>query len=210
MAYWPRHFAVTLKSFISVWHNGEDHLLLWLKKCWRLLFLGCDTMYVYGLYINGYQGALSPVVKRPGVKLPTHLQLVPRSRTCGHIHSLPHASSWRSVYVVKHRHKYIYIYIYTMWHCQQPDHIASSGTMTDEQWICLKMWGGAIMSWLSFHCMKKTYLTNIIIQLTCTGLVFRKVGTWKTSEQNYLLLTYLQIRNASTEIWSLCKQISLL
>jgi hypothetical protein len=31
-----------------------------------------------------------------GVKLTTHLQLVPRSRKCDSIHPLPHTSSWRS------------------------------------------------------------------------------------------------------------------
>jgi hypothetical protein len=31
-----------------------------------------------------------------GVKLNTHLQLVPRSRKCGSIHPLPHTSSWRN------------------------------------------------------------------------------------------------------------------
>jgi hypothetical protein len=31
-----------------------------------------------------------------GVKLTTHLQLVPRSRKCGSIHPFPHTPSWRS------------------------------------------------------------------------------------------------------------------
>jgi hypothetical protein len=35
-------------------------------------------------------GALSPGVKRPGVKLSTHLHLVPRSKKCGPIYPLPH------------------------------------------------------------------------------------------------------------------------
>jgi hypothetical protein len=33
-------------------------------------------------------GGISSEVKRPGVKLTTHLQLVPRSRKCGSIHPL--------------------------------------------------------------------------------------------------------------------------
>jgi hypothetical protein len=41
------------------------------------------------LLSNGYKGAVSPGVKRQGVKLNTHLQLVPRSRKCGSIHPLP-------------------------------------------------------------------------------------------------------------------------
>jgi hypothetical protein len=41
-------------------------------------------------------GALSPRVNRRGVKLTTHLQLVPRSRQCGSVYPLPHMPSWRS------------------------------------------------------------------------------------------------------------------
>jgi hypothetical protein len=55
------------------------------------------------LLSNGNGGALSPRVKRPGVKLTTHLQLMPRSRKRGSIHPLPHTPSWRSAYLVKYR-----------------------------------------------------------------------------------------------------------
>jgi hypothetical protein len=48
-------------------------------------------------------GALSLGIKRPGVKLTTHVQLLPRSRKCGSIHPLPHKPSWRSAQLVKHR-----------------------------------------------------------------------------------------------------------
>jgi hypothetical protein len=41
-------------------------------------------------------GALFPGVRWPGVKLTTHLHLVPRSRKCESIHPLPHTPSWRS------------------------------------------------------------------------------------------------------------------
>jgi hypothetical protein len=41
-----------------------------------------------GLFPRGESGR--------GVKLTTHLQLVPRSRKCGSIHPLPHTPSWRS------------------------------------------------------------------------------------------------------------------
>jgi hypothetical protein len=41
-------------------------------------------------------GALFPGVKRPGVKLTTHIKLVLRSRKCGCIHPFPHTPSWRS------------------------------------------------------------------------------------------------------------------
>jgi hypothetical protein len=40
--------------------------------------------------------ALSRGYSGRGVKLTTHLQLVPRSRKCGSIHPLPHTPSWRS------------------------------------------------------------------------------------------------------------------
>jgi hypothetical protein len=45
--------------------------------------------------IQWVPGDLSPELKRRGVKLTTHLQLVPRSSKRGHIHPLPHTSSWR-------------------------------------------------------------------------------------------------------------------
>jgi hypothetical protein len=44
--------------------------------------------------IQWVQGSLSPGVKRPGVKVTTHLQLVRRSRKSGSIHPLPHTPSW--------------------------------------------------------------------------------------------------------------------
>jgi hypothetical protein len=46
--------------------------------------------------IEWVPGVLSQGVKRGGVKLTTHLQLVPRSRKCGSIHQLLHMPSWRS------------------------------------------------------------------------------------------------------------------
>jgi hypothetical protein len=36
-----------------------------------------------------------PIQWEPGVKLTTHLQLVPRSRKCGSVHQLPHMTLWR-------------------------------------------------------------------------------------------------------------------
>jgi hypothetical protein len=41
------------------------------------------------LLYSGYQGLFLWGVKWPGVKLTTHLQLVPRSRKCGSIHPFP-------------------------------------------------------------------------------------------------------------------------
>jgi hypothetical protein len=52
--------------------------------------------------IQWVAAALSPGVSGCGVKLTTHLQLVPRSRKCGSIHPLPRTSSWHSAYLVKH------------------------------------------------------------------------------------------------------------
>jgi hypothetical protein len=48
------------------------------------------------LLSNGYRGPFPRGVKRPGVKLATHLQLVPRSRKRGSINRLPHTPSWHS------------------------------------------------------------------------------------------------------------------
>jgi hypothetical protein len=45
---------------------------------------------------NGYRGLFPREESGRGVKLTTHLQLVPRSRKCGSIHPLPHTPSWRS------------------------------------------------------------------------------------------------------------------
>jgi hypothetical protein len=42
------------------------------------------------------------------VKLITNLQLVPKSRKRGSIHSLPHTSSWHSAYLVKHRDNFTF------------------------------------------------------------------------------------------------------
>jgi hypothetical protein len=44
---------------------------------------------------NGYWG-LFPQGSGRGMKLPTHLQLVPRLRKCGSIRPLAHTPSWRS------------------------------------------------------------------------------------------------------------------
>jgi hypothetical protein len=46
--------------------------------------------------IQWVPGALSQGWSGRGVKLTTHLQLVPRSRKCGSMHPLPHTPSWRS------------------------------------------------------------------------------------------------------------------
>jgi hypothetical protein len=51
----------------------------------------CILSHSYGLDDQGYRGSSGR-----GVKLTTHLQLVPRSRKCGSIHPLPHTPSWRN------------------------------------------------------------------------------------------------------------------
>jgi hypothetical protein len=48
------------------------------------------------LLSNGYRGLFPRGWSGRGVKLTTHLQLVPRSRKCGYIHPHPHTPSWRS------------------------------------------------------------------------------------------------------------------
>jgi hypothetical protein len=47
------------------------------------------------LLSNGYRGLFPGGKSGRGVRLTHHFQLVPRSRICGFIHSLPHTSSWR-------------------------------------------------------------------------------------------------------------------
>jgi hypothetical protein len=52
--------------------------------------------------------ALSRGYSGRGVKLTTHLQLVPGSRKCGSIHPLPHTTSWHNASFVKHRDKFTF------------------------------------------------------------------------------------------------------
>jgi hypothetical protein len=49
------------------------------------------------LLSNGYQGLFLWEYSGRGIKLTTHLQLVPRPRKRGPIHPFTHTSSWRSV-----------------------------------------------------------------------------------------------------------------
>jgi hypothetical protein len=60
------------------------------------------------LLSNGYRGLFPRVYSGRGVKVTTHLHLVPRSRKRGSIHPLPHTPSWRSVYLVKHRQNFTF------------------------------------------------------------------------------------------------------
>jgi hypothetical protein len=55
------------------------------------------------LLSNRYRGLLFPGSSGRGVKLTTHLQLVPRSRKYGSIYPLTHTPSWRSASLVRHR-----------------------------------------------------------------------------------------------------------
>jgi hypothetical protein len=48
------------------------------------------------LLSSGYRGLFPRGKSDRGVKLTTHLQLVPRSRKRGSIYPLPHTPSWRS------------------------------------------------------------------------------------------------------------------
>jgi hypothetical protein len=56
--------------------------------------------------IQWVPGALSP-----GVKLTTHLQLVPRSRKRGCIHPLPYTPSWSSACLVKYRDNFTSLHL---------------------------------------------------------------------------------------------------
>jgi hypothetical protein len=57
--------------------------------------VSCDTSPCNHLEVRRIFGDIHGFYCR-GVKLTTHLQLVPRSRKCGSIHPLPHMPSWRS------------------------------------------------------------------------------------------------------------------
>jgi hypothetical protein len=50
----------------------------------------------HNLLYNGYRGLFPREYSGRGVKLTTHLQLVPRSIICGSIYPLPHTPSWCS------------------------------------------------------------------------------------------------------------------
>jgi hypothetical protein len=66
------------------------------------------------LLSNGYRRLFPRGLSGRGVKLTTHLQLVPRSRKCGPIHPLPHTLSWRSAQLVKHRDNFAFFFSYTL------------------------------------------------------------------------------------------------
>jgi hypothetical protein len=58
------------------------------------------------LLSNGYRGLFPRGKSGRGVKLTTHLQLVPRSIKCGSTHRLPHTPSWRLPYRTLHCRDY--------------------------------------------------------------------------------------------------------
>jgi hypothetical protein len=67
------------------------------------------------LLSNEYRGFFPRGYSGRGVKLTTHLQLVPRPRICGSIHSLPYTSSWRNAQLVEHRENFTF-YNLSIWH----------------------------------------------------------------------------------------------
>jgi hypothetical protein len=60
------------------------------------------------LLCNEYRGLFPRGKSGRGVKLTTHLQLLPRSGIRGSIHPHYHTSSWRRASLVKHRDNYYY------------------------------------------------------------------------------------------------------
>jgi hypothetical protein len=60
------------------------------------------------LLSNGNRGLFLQGQNVKGVKLTTHLQLVPRSRKMGSIHQLPHTPLWSTAYLVKHRNSFTF------------------------------------------------------------------------------------------------------
>jgi hypothetical protein len=55
-----------------------------------------EMLYLFSNVSNGYRGLFPWRWSGQGVKLTTHLQLLPMSRKCGSIHPLPHTPSWCS------------------------------------------------------------------------------------------------------------------
>jgi hypothetical protein len=109
----------------------------------RIFSSPCLADRLLGLFtqppIRLIPGDLSPELKRPGVKLTTHLQLVPRSRKYGPIHPLLHTPSWRSASLVTHRATllfYLYLYGYRsgmgapyLWVARVPSHLSQALTI---------------------------------------------------------------------------------
>jgi hypothetical protein len=97
MKFWvSRDSAVGIAT--SYWLDDRG-VEVWVAMVSRIFTSPCRSDKLWGppnLLSSGYKGAPSPGVKRPGVKLTTHLQLVPRSGKHGSIHLLLHTSSWRS------------------------------------------------------------------------------------------------------------------
>jgi hypothetical protein len=83
----------TLYGFISqkIHYSSPDRVRIFPSSCRPDRLCGPPNFLSTGyrvLFLRGLSG--------PGVKLTNQLQLVPRWRKCGSIHSLPHTPSWGS------------------------------------------------------------------------------------------------------------------
>jgi hypothetical protein len=68
----------------------------------RIFISTCLPDRLWGPLSQWVLGDITPGIKRPGVKLSAHFQLVPWSRKLGSTYPLPNTSSWRSASLVKH------------------------------------------------------------------------------------------------------------
>jgi hypothetical protein len=83
-------FLVDVETFLhSVQTGSATHPVSYLE-CWGSFFTGKSA---------------------GGLKLATHIYLVPRVENGGAILPLPHMSSWRGAYLIKRRDKFNFTYI---------------------------------------------------------------------------------------------------
>jgi hypothetical protein len=95
---------------ISYWLDDQGFVLR-VPMGSRIFTSPCRSDRLWGLpnhLSNWYCGLFPRRWSGRGVKLTTHLQLVPRSRKRGSIQPLPYTPSWPSAYWIKHRYNIIF------------------------------------------------------------------------------------------------------